>query len=104
MTPSPPVPCLVCTTALTLRLVRGRKSGKPFLMLIVPLMVVTSGVSSPSEIMWRESWPGWKARHPVQKVGLVWTMLISLSGAPQLIWSGLTTNESRPLRPSQHQR
>jgi hypothetical protein len=31
------VPCLVCTTALTLRLVRGRKSGKPFLMLICPM-------------------------------------------------------------------
>ena len=31
------VPCLVCTTALTLRLVRGRKSGKPFLMLICPV-------------------------------------------------------------------
>jgi hypothetical protein len=30
------IPCLVCTTALTLRLVRGRKSGKPFLMLICP--------------------------------------------------------------------
>jgi hypothetical protein len=38
MTPSsPPVPCLVCATALTLRLVRGRKSGKPFLMLICPV-------------------------------------------------------------------
>jgi hypothetical protein len=37
MTPAaPPVPCLVCATALTLRLVRGRKSGKPFLMLICP--------------------------------------------------------------------
>jgi hypothetical protein len=31
------IPCLVCTTALTLRLVRGRKSGKPFLMLICPV-------------------------------------------------------------------
>ena len=31
------VPCLVCATALTLRLVRGRKSGKPFLMLICPV-------------------------------------------------------------------
>jgi hypothetical protein len=31
------VPCLVCTTPLTLRLVRGRKSGKPFLMLICPV-------------------------------------------------------------------
>ena len=38
MTPSsPPVPCLVCATALTLRLARGRKSGKPFLMLICPV-------------------------------------------------------------------
>jgi hypothetical protein len=35
MTPaSLQVPRLVCTTPLTLRLVRGRKSGKPFLMLI----------------------------------------------------------------------
>ena len=37
MTPStPPVPCPVCRTPLTLRLARGRKSGKPFLMLICP--------------------------------------------------------------------
>jgi hypothetical protein len=37
MTPSPSVPCLVCATPLALRLVRGRKSGKPFLMLICPI-------------------------------------------------------------------
>jgi hypothetical protein len=37
MTSSSPVPCLVCATALTLRLVRGRKSGKPFLILICPV-------------------------------------------------------------------
>ena len=38
MTPSsPPVPCLVCQQPLTLRLVRGRKSGKPFLMLVCPV-------------------------------------------------------------------
>jgi hypothetical protein len=30
------VPCLICGTPLTLRLARGRKSGKPFLMLICP--------------------------------------------------------------------
>jgi hypothetical protein len=37
MTPaSPSVPCLICGTPLTLRLARGRKSGKPFLMLICP--------------------------------------------------------------------
>jgi hypothetical protein len=37
MTPaSPSVPCLICGAALTLRLARGRKSGKPFLMLICP--------------------------------------------------------------------
>jgi hypothetical protein len=34
---SPQVPCLVRTTALALRLVRGRKSGKPFLMLVCPV-------------------------------------------------------------------
>jgi hypothetical protein len=38
MTPaSLQVPCLLCAAALTLRLVRGRKSGKPFLMLICPV-------------------------------------------------------------------
>jgi hypothetical protein len=37
MTASLQVPCLLCTAALTLRLVRGRKSGKPFLMLICPV-------------------------------------------------------------------
>jgi hypothetical protein len=31
------VPCLICDTPLMLRLVRGRKSGKPFLMLICPV-------------------------------------------------------------------
>ena len=28
------IPCLVCQQPLTLRLARGRKSGKPFLMLL----------------------------------------------------------------------
>ena len=28
------VPCLICQQPLTLRLARGRKSGKPFLMLV----------------------------------------------------------------------
>ena len=37
MTASLQVPCLVCASALALRLVRGRKSGKPFLMLICPI-------------------------------------------------------------------
>jgi hypothetical protein len=38
MTPSSPqVSCLICTAALALRLVRGRKSGKPFLMLVCPV-------------------------------------------------------------------
>jgi hypothetical protein len=38
MTPSSPqVPCLICTAALALRLARGRKSGKPFLMLVCPV-------------------------------------------------------------------
>lgn len=37
MTPvSPSVPCLICGSPLILRLARGRKSGKPFLMLICP--------------------------------------------------------------------
>ena len=31
------VPCLICGTPLSLRLARGRKSGKPFLMLICPI-------------------------------------------------------------------
>ena len=31
------VPCLICGTPLTLRLAQGRKSGKPFLMLICPI-------------------------------------------------------------------
>jgi hypothetical protein len=31
------VPCLICATPLSLRLARGRKSGKPFLMLICPI-------------------------------------------------------------------
>ena len=30
------VPCLVCQHRLDLRIVRGRKSGKPFLMFICP--------------------------------------------------------------------
>ena len=29
-------PCLICQQPLVLRLARGRKSGKPFLMLICP--------------------------------------------------------------------
>ena len=32
----PTVPCLVCGESLKVRLARGRKSGKPFLMLICP--------------------------------------------------------------------
>jgi hypothetical protein len=35
-TTTPSVSCLICGTALTLRLAKGRKSGKPFLMLICP--------------------------------------------------------------------
>jgi hypothetical protein len=35
-TTTPSVPCLICCTALTRRLAKGRKSGKPFLMLICP--------------------------------------------------------------------
>lgn len=34
MTTSPGIPCIVCGGYLTLRTARGRKSGKPFLMLI----------------------------------------------------------------------
>ena len=34
--PTPQVTCLVCQQPLTLRLARGRKSGKPFLMLVCP--------------------------------------------------------------------
>ena len=34
MRPSVRIPCLICQQPLTLRLARGRKSGKPFLMLI----------------------------------------------------------------------
>ena len=30
------ITCLVCKEPLTLRLARGRKSGKPFIMLICP--------------------------------------------------------------------
>ena len=33
-TPSQQAPCPVCLQPLTLRFARGRKSGKPFLMLI----------------------------------------------------------------------
>ncbi len=32
-----PVPCLVCHSALDVRLAKGRKSQKPFLMLICPI-------------------------------------------------------------------
>ncbi len=31
-----PMPCLVCRTQLEIRLARGRKSGKAFLMVICP--------------------------------------------------------------------
>jgi hypothetical protein len=34
MTTATPIPCLICQQPLTMRLARGRKSGKPFLMLI----------------------------------------------------------------------
>jgi len=30
------IPCPVCKTSLSLRLARGRKSGKPFVMFICP--------------------------------------------------------------------
>ena len=30
------IPCLVCTRPLDVRPARGRKSGKPFLMLVCP--------------------------------------------------------------------
>ncbi len=30
------VPCLICGTPLALRLAKGRKSGKPFIMLLCP--------------------------------------------------------------------
>ena len=36
MTSSPGIPCIVCGSGLTLRTARGRKSGKPFLMLVCP--------------------------------------------------------------------
>jgi hypothetical protein len=36
MTASSGIPCIVCGGGLTLRTARGRKSGKPFLMLICP--------------------------------------------------------------------
>jgi hypothetical protein len=36
MTSSPGIPCIVCGGGLTLRTARGRKSGKPFLMLLCP--------------------------------------------------------------------
>jgi hypothetical protein len=34
MTIAAQVPCLICQLPLSLRMARGRKSGKPFLMLI----------------------------------------------------------------------
>ena len=37
MTTSQPVPCLICGTSLSLRTARGRRSGKPFLMLVCPI-------------------------------------------------------------------
>jgi hypothetical protein len=36
MTSATSIPCLICQQPLTLRLARGRKSGKPFLMLVCP--------------------------------------------------------------------
>ena len=36
MITSTQVHCLICSAPLSLRLTRGRKSGKPFLMLICP--------------------------------------------------------------------
>jgi hypothetical protein len=36
MTASPGIPCIVCGSGLVLRTARGRKSGKPFLMVICP--------------------------------------------------------------------
>ena len=30
------IPCPVCSTALSVRLAKGRKSGKPFVMLVCP--------------------------------------------------------------------
>jgi len=36
MTAASSVPCLICQQPLTLRLAKGRKSGKPFLMLVCP--------------------------------------------------------------------
>ena len=37
MTTSQSVPCLICAMPLDLRSARGRKSGKPFLMLVCPV-------------------------------------------------------------------
>ena len=34
---SGPLPCLVCGCQLAVRVARGRKSGKPFVMIICPL-------------------------------------------------------------------
>jgi hypothetical protein len=36
MTLATPIPCLICQQPLTLRLAKGRKSGKCFLMLVCP--------------------------------------------------------------------
>ena len=36
MTTATAISCLICQQPLTLRLAKGRKSGKPFLMLICP--------------------------------------------------------------------
>ena len=36
MTTATSIPCRICQQPLTLRLARGRKSGKPFLMLVCP--------------------------------------------------------------------
>jgi hypothetical protein len=37
MTSTTQIPCLICQQPLALRLAKGRKSGKPFLMLICPV-------------------------------------------------------------------
>jgi len=44
----PAVPCLVCGRNLEIRNSTGRKSGKPFLMLICLKMDAIFGVSSPT--------------------------------------------------------
>jgi hypothetical protein len=98
------VPCLICSTPLTLRLARRRKSGKPFLMLICPI-------------------DGRHFRAFVTDKAYVSAVLARLEGqtpdyeggggpdyadAPdrrsRTNLDGLGTNENRPLRQSQYQR